>query len=155
MGNSSCVIHTDFPRKAEPLSVNVPCRPVIWLSLKAFVDFWFVLGCLCPILSPPGDRGSQLSHSDLRVGPQLCHDRLCGAGQVPSLLGTSVFSSVEMGIIKPPAQSGREDYMKRPYGAWLGAEDESERACPHPLFQTSSSGILHALTQGPGKDLTV
>ena len=67
-------------------------RPVIWLSLKAFVNFWFMLGCLCPVLSSPGDGGSQLSHGDLRLSPRLCHQSAVGRW-------TSTFISWNFGFL--------------------------------------------------------
>ena len=81
MGNSSCVIHADFPRKAEPLSVNVPCRPLPprYLAFpEGLCRFLVCVRLFVSRLISPGDRGSQLSHSDLRVSPQLCHRSAVG-----------------------------------------------------------------------------
>lgn len=66
-------------------------QPVIWPSLKALIDFWFVLGCLCPVLSPLGDWGSLVSQS----GP---------------LMGCGVSSpSLSLLYKMPPAQDGHEN----------------------------------------------
>lgn len=62
---------------------------------KALISFWFLLGGLYCVLSPPGASAGIVvsSQSDLSLSAQLCHSLAMG----PSPLGTSVSSSTKWG----------------------------------------------------------